>query len=216
MPPAAPELWRRGEPRPVRAAGEVDTRAEATTSWMSLMPPEPAGLRPLEEPLAPLARANASVPADPLSASVLRQVTELRQTGAAEMSVVLRPDAETQISLRLSLGGSGEVLVQARCEEGDAQALAANWGEIRHSLAQQGVRLGALEFSPGRSHDTFQPHAGSGGPSPDGQPSSHRHGSPWRETLDDLSLPGSFSGSAALRAGQRPPAGRTRLLESWA
>lgn len=216
FPAAAPELWRRGESRPVRAAGEAEVRAEATASLISLLPPELAGLHSLEEPVAPLARANAPVPADTLTASVLRQVTELRQTGATEMSVVLRPDAETQISLRLSLGGRGEVLVQARCEEGDAQALAANWGEIRHSLAQQGVRLGALEFSPGRGHDTFQPHAGNGGPSPDDQPSSQRHESPWRETLDDLSPAGSLAEPAARRAGQRPPAGRTRLLESWA
>lgn len=189
-------------------------RAQLLPVWMPGTPGdrvvEPGGMQ------APVMDSRALAPMDALPASVLRQVTELRRTGATEMSVVIQPDPETQLSLRLSLGSGGEVVVQARCEQGDAQALAANWSEIRHSLAQQGVRLGALEFSPGRGHEAFQPNAGNGGPSPDGQPSSQRHGQPWPETLDDLPLTGSLTEPLVRRGVQRPPAGRARLLESWA
>ncbi|MBI5799101.1 MAG: hypothetical protein HZA92_00035 [Verrucomicrobia bacterium] len=151
-----------------------------------------------------------------LQSSLLKHVTELRHTGATEMAVVLRPDGETQLALRLTFSSSGEVTVQARCEQGDAQTLAANWGDIRHSLAQQGVRLGALEFSSERNPNTLNQQAGNGGPSPDGQPSSQRHGQPWPETLDDLPLVGSLTEPPARRGVQRLPAGRTRRWESWA
>lgn len=215
---AAPELLRRGGTRLVLAEGDARVRPDASSQLISFFAsdqpvpsaPEEAGILPATLGVKPPS------PAESLQASVLKHITELRHTGATEMAVVLKPDAETQLALRLTMGSNGEVLVQARCEHGDAQALAANWGEIRQSLAQQGVRLGALEFSPERGHDTFQPHAGNGGPSPDGQPSSQRHGQPWPETLDDLPLTGSLTEPLVRRGVPRPPAGRTRLLESWA
>lgn len=214
----APEPVRRGGVRPAaEVGGFAELRPDAGAQFASLLSSCQPGFHAAEELSAPPAAASiAAAPTELLQAGVLRHVTELRQTGATEMAVVLKPDAETQLALRLTLSSSGEVTVQARCEQGDAQLLAANWGEIRQSLAQQGVRLGALEFSPERGHDTFHPHAGNGGPSPDGQPSSSRHGQPWPETLDDLPLIGSLTEPPARRGGQRPPVGRTRLLESWA
>jgi hypothetical protein len=216
--PSAVEPSRRGGARPAQAARAGEVRPDAAAQLISLWPASQPGFRAAEGmgALPASAATNASASMELLQSSVLKHVTELRHMGATEMAVVLKPDAETQLSLRLSLGSNGEVTVQARCEQGDAQLLAANWGEIRHSLAQHGVRLGALEFSPERSSDTFQPHAGNGGPSPDGQPSSPRHGQPWPETLDDLPLVGSLTEPLARRGVQRPPAGRTRLLESWA
>lgn len=213
-----PEWSRRGGVRSLPAVAATEARSEGATPLILLWSPDQSKVRAAEEVIAqPAAVAPGSPsPMEPLQSSVLRHITELRHTGATEMAVVLKPDAETQLALRLTMGSNGEVTVQARCEHGDTQALAANWGEIRHSLAQQGVRLGALEFSPERRHDPFQPHAGNGGPSPDGQPSSQRHGQPWPETLDDLPLTGSLTEPLTRRGVPRPPAGRTRLLESWA
>ncbi|KAF0171824.1 MAG: flagellar hook-length control protein FliK [Limisphaerales bacterium] len=212
------EWLRRGGVRSLPAAAATEARPEGAAPLISLWSPDQSKVRAAEEVIAqPAAVAPGSPsPMEPLQSNVLKHITELRHTGATEMAVVLRPDAATQLSLRLSLGSDGEVTVQARCEQGDAQLLAANWGEIRHSLAQQGVRLGALEFAPDRHPDPFQPHAGNGGPSPDGQPSSQRHGQPWPETLDDLPLTGSLTEPLTRRGVPRPPAGRTRLLESWA
>lgn len=199
------------------AVGITELRPNAAVELASLMPPNGWGFHSAEEVVAPRgAGTSLPVPMDPLQSSMLKHVTELRHTGANEMAVVLKPDAETQLSLRLSLSRNGEVNVQARYERGDAQMLAANWGDIRHSLAQQGVRLGALEFSSDRSPDPFPRNPGSGGPSPDGQSSSQRRGQPWPETLDDLPLVGAITEPLLRRGVQRTPAGRSRRWESWA
>lgn len=214
----APELVRHGAARSALAAGETVIHADTASQLIAFLTPDRPDYWALEETSSMPAAVGtgAPSPAESLKTGVLNHVTELRFTGATEMAVMLKPDADTQLALRLTMDKNGEVLVQARCEQGDAQLLAANWGEIRHSLAQQGVRLGALEFSQGRGNDTFSQHTGNGGPSPDGQSSSQRHGQPWPETLDDLPLVGSTTEPPTRRGVQRQPAGRNRLLESWA
>lgn len=208
----------RGRARSIPARELAEARTDSASPLASLLSSNQSGMFSREElgalP-APVA-SNSATPAESLQSSVLKHVTELRHAGAAEMSVVLKPDAETQLSLRLSLGSNGEITVQARCEQGDAQLLAANWGDLRSSLAQQGVRVSALEFSHDRSPGACQPPAGNGGPSPDGRPASQRPGLPWPETLDDLPLAGSLTEPPARRGVQRPLAGRARRWESWA
>ena len=172
------------------------------------------GAEGLGESPAPVT-ASPHPSAEALRSEVLRHVAELRLTGARGLDVVLQPDAGTQLTLRLTRGAEGEVTLRASCAQGDATLLAAHWGEVRQSLAQQGVRVEPLEFAS-RGGSTFEPQTGNGGPSPDGQSSSQRHGQPWPETLDDLPLVGSITESPARRGVQRQPGGRTRLLESWA
>lgn len=216
---AAAATARRGGARSVPVdGGSADSHAISAATFGSLLTLPPSGyfgLHELVELPAP-SGPTASSPPELTQAGVLRHVTELRCSGATELAVVLKPDADTQLALRLTFNRNGEVAVQARCEQGDAQALTANWGDLRHALAQQGVRLGALEFSPDYPPETFTPQAGNGGPSPDGQPSSQRPGQPWPETLDDLPLVGSQTESPRRRAAQRMPAGRGRGWESWA
>lgn len=215
---ASGEPVRRGGARLAPARDAVDAPANSASQLLSLLSSSQPGFRTGEElgalP-APVA-ATAATPADVLQSTLLKQVSELRHTGATEMSVVLKPDSGTELSLRLSLAANGEVSVQARCDQGDGQLLAANWGEIRDSLAQQGVRLGALEFTSDRNPDSFQSHAGSSGPSADGQSSSQRHASPQAEPLDELPLAASPALSSARRSLPRPLAGATRSWEFWA
>ena len=221
LPPelAAAAPARRGGARSVPEDGGVPpSRMDVNTAFGSLpmLPPSGYfGLEELSEFSAPRGVGTQSVP-ELTQAGVMRHVTELRYSGATELAVVLKPDADTRIALRLTFNSNGEVSVQARCEQGDAQGLAANWGDLRHALAQHGVRLGALDLAPELKPENLTPRTGNGGPSPDGQPSSQRHGQPWPETLDDLPLVGSQTESPSRRGPQRLPAGRGRRWESWA
>jgi hypothetical protein len=95
-------------------------------------------------------------------AQVAGHVTELKSLNLDSMSVVLKPDSNTEIYLRLNQH-AGTVEVQARCERGDFQSLNAHWEELQRSLASQGVRVSPLENSawnpdalPGRAGDGFQ------------------------------------------------------------
>jgi hypothetical protein len=216
---AAAAPVRRGGARSVpEDGGLMEASVDTTSIFGSLLPLPTAGYLGLDGfgDLPTLNAASAVSVPELTQAGMLRHVTELRYSGATELAVVLQPDADTQLALRLTFNSNGEVSVQARCEQGDAQALAANWGDIRDALAQQGVRLGALELAPELKPENLTPRTGNGGPSPDGQPSSQRHGQPWPETLDDLPLVGSQTEAPSRRSTQRLPVGRGRSWESWA
>jgi hypothetical protein len=67
----------------------------------------------------------------------------ISRTKAERLSVRLRPDAETEIFLRLSVQG-GCVEVHARCDRGNLEALNAQWGQLQEALSVCGVRLAPL------------------------------------------------------------------------
>ena len=101
-----------------------------------------------------------------LSGQIRGEVALLHQFTPDKLDVVLHPDANTQISLRLSLSG-GDVQGVARCERGDYNLLNTHWDQLQRSLEQQGVHMAplreagsALSFSGGNSfgNSSFQPY----------------------------------------------------------
>jgi|GEM_PF-1321936 len=75
-----------------------------------------------------------------LTSSISNEITILRQIRPDKLDVVLRPDADTQISLQLSYS-NGRIEGQARCERGDFVMLNSHWGELQQTFDQQGIRL---------------------------------------------------------------------------
>lgn len=138
------------------------------------------------------------------------EVRLFKHAGPGELSVLLKPDLHTEIVLHLRMS-AGRVEATVRCERGDFQTLDAEWGQLRESLAPQGVHLLPLAAPPSIS----SPRAGgpASHPSPTrGDQPPPRERAP--EALDELPLNGSVNGST-------PPARKSggsarRLLESWA
>ena len=62
--------------------------------------------------------------------------------------VVLRPDADTELTLHFQIQ-NGNVNAVAQCPPGDFSAFNAQWSELQHRMADQGVRLAALEPTAG-------------------------------------------------------------------
>lgn len=95
-----------------------------------------------------------SMDAAALVETIRTEVTALRQRGEAAMTVVLRPDAATQLSLDVSIGSDGTVHAQVRFERGDFQALNAQWTHLQQSLATHGIRIADLsnQNNAGQSH----------------------------------------------------------------
>jgi len=81
-----------------------------------------------------------------LSQLVLRESALTRQHGADSMSVVLRPDADTELLVHFSQK-NGHLQAAVRCERGDFHHLSALWPQLQESLAQQKVSLAPLEAS---------------------------------------------------------------------
>lgn len=85
-----------------------------------------------------------TVDAARLVETIRTEVTSLRHLGETNMTVVLRPDSGTQLSLNVSIGRDGTIHAQARCERGDFQTLNAQWPQLQQSLAAHGIRIADL------------------------------------------------------------------------
>ena len=87
--------------------------------------------------------------------AIRTHVQLLKSSGQEKLEVVLRPDANTELRLHVEKV-NGQVLVQARCDRGDIVRLEANWSAIQQTLANQGVRVEALQHGgslQNQSHD---------------------------------------------------------------
>jgi hypothetical protein len=78
-----------------------------------------------------------------LEHEILTRVAELRRLRPDSMSMLLRPDAQTEVHLHLQLQG-GVVEIEAKLQRGEWSVLGAQWEHLQQSLSGQGIRLSAL------------------------------------------------------------------------
>lgn len=140
-----------------------------------------------------------------LAGGLTSEVRIFRNSRAERLDVVLAPDRNTEISLRLQYR-DGQVEMRARCDHGNFQALSAHWPRLQETLAQQGVKL--LPLNDGDS---------TGGQSFSGFSGSHREGRPNPAELAHPfeSLPSPLRNvMPQLAPGATPRS--TQLFDSWA
>ena len=88
--------------------------------------------------------------AERISQMIVRESATLRHTGAQSMSVVLRPDENTELVVNLTkVDGTLEAVI--KLERGEFGGLNQHWVQLQDRLAQQNIRLGALNESELRS-----------------------------------------------------------------
>lgn len=83
-----------------------------------------------------------------LASLISREVVLFRRSGDESVSVVLRPDADTELRVRIQHRPDG-IELAVRCERGDAAALHGQWHLLREALAEQQVRLLPIPESGG-------------------------------------------------------------------
>lgn len=159
-----------------------------------------------------------SLQAAHLVESIRTEVTTLRQSSDTTMTVVLRPDSGTQLSLNLSIGRDGAVHAQARCERGDFQTLQAQWPQLQQSLAAHGIRIADLanqnntQQQNHRSAEAFQ--------NPDrGQSQQQQRNDRDLPSFEDQFTASKSKISSAKTSPQPQPPARanaTRRWQSWA
>jgi hypothetical protein len=91
---------------------------------------------------------DAAAAVERISKMVNREATLFRQHTSDSMSVVLRPDANTELFLHLNRR-DGQIEASVRCERGDFHQLNALWSQLQECLAQHKVRLNPLQESAG-------------------------------------------------------------------
>lgn len=133
------------------------------------------------------------------------QAVRLRESGADELHVVIKPDAGLQLSLGLRRH-DGAVEVQAVLDHGNFDLLNRHWPELQQQLEARGVRVAPLscaEFFGGGSEGFRQPTPPHGQPAgDDAEPAK------WPAALSPV-LP--TAAAAASASASRP-----RQWETWA
>lgn len=148
-----------------------------------------------------------------LVTSVTDHVLAFRRIGARDVDVNIRPDANTEIALHMSLR-NGQVEVVARLERGDWQNVQLQWSGLQQQLSLQGIRVGQLAASQDASQgQSMADHAMQHGF--DRQHQDQRFDrSP--ESLDELPLVGSVTEPLRGRHHARPTTSQRRGWEMWA
>lgn len=82
-------------------------------------------------------------PADRVQNLMSTEIARFKQMRLDSMSVVLRPDPHTEISLNVKMS-EGRIEAHAICQRGDFSALNAQWGQLQQSLSRQQVELAPL------------------------------------------------------------------------
>jgi hypothetical protein len=86
----------------------------------------------------------SSTPAEQIFYLLLREALLARKYGSDTMTVVLRPDGDTELVLHLTQN-KGRLEATVRCERGDLPQLRALWAQVQETMALQRVHLGPLE-----------------------------------------------------------------------
>lgn len=121
----------------------------------------------LTEPILPAGSQRAPW-LDSLTTSIADRVVELKQLTVSTLSVVLRPDPQTE--LRMDLNHRGDTVeVYVQCAQGDVQLLKAHWAPMQESLARQGIVVASLNTAPPTAHHPANSTTSS-------SDSSHRNG----------------------------------------
>jgi hypothetical protein len=161
-----------------------------------------------ELPLASDLLTGRPSPVEQMSKVISREVQIFKRTADETMEVVLTPDHNTQISLRLQWR-EGKVEVLAHCNQGNYQVLNAQWSQLQTALGQQGVRLAQLTQP---SHTGFTEVFSSAGFA-QSQNGGRQQPEP-KAALDEL--PSAAVIQPAGKSHARVAAREVHLLESWA
>lgn len=203
-----------------RAAGTPDDFA-ARTQAMDWHTERAVGASDRPAPEGPAARpALGPAPAETverLSRLVAEEAALVRRHRSESLSVVLRPDAGTELYVHLSRK-DGQVEAVVRCERGDFVLLNGLWGQLQESLARHQVRLAPLQES--NFYDGYKP-ADTAANLTGGEPNLSRRPAPdvaRNDSLDPRPAPApptQASESTTRRSGPRQSTSRPGW-ESWA
>ena len=176
--------------RPSQDAFE-DIPGRSATDWQASRTAGQQVSRPADQ-RASSAPTDTARSVERITGLVSREAALVKQHSSDSMTVLLRPDAETELLVHFTQR-DGQIEASIRCERGDSQHLGALWPQLQESLAQQKVRLAPLQESSFSQPD-FNSSSGAdrngSGPGSDRQP-------PNRQSLDEWPAPASSASSTA-------------------
>jgi hypothetical protein len=144
---------------------------------------------------------------------VTQQVTMMRQSGANNVAVSLRVDANTELNLKLT-NHNGQIQASVRWEQGSATApLDNHWKDLQQSLAKLNVQLMPSEnrASARMPSQQFTPNTSTGGFSGSSQ-NPQRQG---RQQAQEFPLADASVTAIAATATVSKPTTRTVSRQGW-
>jgi hypothetical protein len=184
----------------------ISPRGEVVTAGTTLL---------ATEPMKKETSVTGVADVEKVEGQIRTQAVEFKRIGADSMSVVLKPDAQTELHMQLRME-QGQVHVVVECKRGDAAALNGGWGQLQQSLAGQGIRVSELQNSSGTN---FSQEDGSGNfQRQEWQQEQNGDRTTYRYFAEDEKAAGSRSLVLPAAKGVRPSikAGGKHSLEMWA
>ncbi|HET7625348.1 MAG TPA: hypothetical protein VFM25_08785 [Verrucomicrobiae bacterium] len=157
-----------------------------------------------------LSDGSAANAVERLSKLVGGEAVAFRRSGAEAVTISLKLDSRTEISLGLA-SHHGQVQALIHCERGDLAGAENHWGQLRESLARHNVELLPLQKSDfSKSAWNFSSGAGSR----NFQPSGQQHGRDPQARFLSEELPPAPRESGAFQKTKKTQSARG--WESWA
>ncbi|MBI3876006.1 MAG: hypothetical protein HY300_08635 [Verrucomicrobia bacterium] len=208
--------WRPHFILPDRETDSSDKLSKLSQSqeWLANAPAPTSVEHHAAAPAQPAHESSSAAITAKISELVSNEVAFVRKSGAT-LSVVLRPDANTELFLQLARR-NGQLEATVRCERGDAALLGTHWNQLQESLAKQNVRLAPMQDASSPDFRGRNDSSSSRQPGADNPPQERSRGP---ESLDDLPLVGSVTEplrrrSRAARGAELATAARG--WEGWA
>ncbi len=156
----------------IRIPSSFDDPKESAPQWMVMDTTAKVSAAPTLTTNVQPASAPSAGRIEQVERMISREVVMVRQSGAQELAVSLKVDAQTSLFLQLT-NHHGQIEVSVRCESGDAAALDAHWAQLQESLARQNVQLLPLQDKTLSSSLSFDNPAPPSGQFQHGPPSGH-------------------------------------------
>jgi hypothetical protein len=99
---------------------------------------------------------NSAAQVERVAHLVNQEAIAVRQSGASSLSVSLKLDSQTELSLQLT-HHDGQIQASIRVERGDGSGLGGHWGDLQESLARQNIQLAPLDNSSASRNAAFNP-----------------------------------------------------------
>jgi hypothetical protein len=101
-----------------------------------------------------ISKVDSQAQVDRVARLVNQEVVTIRQSGASAMTVSLKVDSQTELSLQLT-NHDGQIQASIRCERGSVAGMDSHWGQLQESLAKQNVQLLPLESKGSATNSPF-------------------------------------------------------------
>ena len=178
--------------------------------WMNSRPTPPT----IEAPALPPETIQNTAAVERIERLILREVTAIRQLHADSLTVVLKPDARSEMVLQLQQR-DGQLEAFVRCDSPSFDRFQRDWPQLQETLAQMNVRLLPLKENPTPDFQQQHGHRDTAPGFAQNDASSRQHAGGRRDSREETAAPAPTADPAETAPRRRGTRGRRTAVQGW-